>query len=244
YLHMILWAFVPGLVTGFLQRLYYSIAYPVDSRSRPTKGDAKYHRHYRYIYTAVVLGYLAYTIAETRHQLPASHYAELNLTPSAFSSRDLKLNFKRLSLQAHPDKNDGRDTQFIRLRNAYETLNDPVRRFAYDRFGLEQAQCQACRTRHDYQASALPGILGYYIGTGVVMGLFALFGKGSFGSYWRWLFLCAMLVIDASLSVWSDSWLGALLSFIMPGLTPREQITVLHRVYISFFIAVNQIGPL
>ncbi|KAI8053920.1 hypothetical protein BDF22DRAFT_444479 [Syncephalis plumigaleata] len=244
YLYMILWAVIPKFVTGILQSTYYRLAYSGRTRPRPTKQDPVYKVHYRRIYTGVVLAYLAYTIVEAYHQLPANYYAELNLTPFSFNTKDLKTNFKRLSLQAHPDKNAGDDTRFIKIRDAYETLSDPVRRFGYDRFGIEQRQCQSCRTRQDYQTSGLPGMLGYYIATTIVLGLFSVFGRIQFGSYWRWLFLCVMLVIEISQSLWTESWLGWFLGCLMPSITPKEQIGILHQVYMSFFIAVNQIGPM
>jgi curved DNA-binding protein CbpA len=192
----------------------------------------------------VVLAYLAYTIVDAYQQLPTNYYAELNLTPFGFNTKDLKTNFKRLSLQAHPDKNDGSDTRFLKLRDAYETLSDPVRRFAYDRFGLDQHQCQSCHTRQDYQTSGLSGMLGYYIATTIVLGMFSIFGKIKFGSYWRWLFLCTMLITEMSLSFWSESWPGWFLGCFMPNITIKEQIGILHQIYMSFFIAVSQIGPL
>ncbi|KAI9598271.1 hypothetical protein BDF19DRAFT_431874 [Syncephalis fuscata] len=244
YVYMLLWTFVPGFVTKIIQSIYYRIVYPVDSRSQPAPGDAKYNRHNRRIYTIVVLSYLAYTVLEACQQLPTNHYTQLNLTPSKFNSRALKLNFKKLSLQAHPDKNDGNEDQFIRIREAYETLNDPVRRYVYDRFGMEQNQCPRCRTVEEYRKNAVPNMLGYYIGTVTTIGLFALFGKAGFGSYWRWLALCGMFLTEASLTLWPESWLLWMFGNMLPRYTPHEQITILHQVYINFFIAVSQVGPI
>lgn len=63
-------------------------------------------------------------------------YAVLDVTQSA-SSEEIKTAFRKLSLLYHPDKGvlspEKSHEKFIQLREAYETLIDPIRRADYDR---------------------------------------------------------------------------------------------------------------
>ncbi len=50
------------------------------------------------------------------------------------STEDIKRAYRRLARQYHPDLNPGRNTSmhFIRIKNAYDILHDPVKRQSYD----------------------------------------------------------------------------------------------------------------
>lgn len=50
------------------------------------------------------------------------------------STEEIKKAYRRLARQYHPDLNPGRNTSthFIRIKNAYDVLNDPVKRQGYD----------------------------------------------------------------------------------------------------------------
>jgi DnaJ-class molecular chaperone len=58
-------------------------------------------------------------------------YAVLSLT-RACNTSDVKQAFKKLALQAHPDKGKGLDAEFIAIALAYHVLSDPKLRAAYD----------------------------------------------------------------------------------------------------------------
>lgn len=64
------------------------------------------------------------------------HYVILNVKRDA-TPEEIKRSYKKLILQYHPDKNRNSQTSdmFNKIREAYETLNDPLKREKYDRCG-------------------------------------------------------------------------------------------------------------
>jgi DnaJ-class molecular chaperone len=48
------------------------------------------------------------------------------------SSAEIKKQYRKLSLQFHPDKNNGDDTKFKQINEAYQTLSNPEKRKIYD----------------------------------------------------------------------------------------------------------------
>ncbi|KAK1146961.1 hypothetical protein N8T08_002288 [Aspergillus melleus] len=63
------------------------------------------------------------------------YYADLGLTPSA-ESEDIKKQFRKLALKYHPDRNPGRELEFISkfqaIQAAHEILSDAQQRLRYD----------------------------------------------------------------------------------------------------------------
>ncbi|MCO4317246.1 molecular chaperone DnaJ [Phyllobacterium sp. 21LDTY02-6] len=69
--------------------------------------------------------------------MKADYYETLGVARSA-DEKELKSAFRKLAMQFHPDKNPGdaaAEHKFKEIGEAYETLKDPQKRAAYDRFG-------------------------------------------------------------------------------------------------------------
>lgn len=66
------------------------------------------------------------------------------------SQQEVRQAFRRLALLLHPDRRCGSSEDFLRLKEAADTLLDPVRRAAYDE-QLAQQLCLSCE--HYVQAS-------------------------------------------------------------------------------------------
>lgn len=61
-------------------------------------------------------------------------YKTLGVEKSA-TGEDIKKAFRKLAHQYHPDKNNGDDTKFKEVNEAYQVLSDQKKRAQYDRFG-------------------------------------------------------------------------------------------------------------
>jgi molecular chaperone DnaJ len=69
--------------------------------------------------------------------MKADYYETLGVGKSA-AEKDLKSAYRKLAMQYHPDKNPGNaaaEAKFKEVSEAYETLRDPQKRAAYDRYG-------------------------------------------------------------------------------------------------------------
>ncbi|HEV7253360.1 MAG TPA: molecular chaperone DnaJ [Mesorhizobium sp.] len=69
--------------------------------------------------------------------MKADFYETLGVSRTA-DEKELKSAFRKLAMQFHPDKNPGDkgcEYKFKEINEAYETLKDPQKRAAYDRFG-------------------------------------------------------------------------------------------------------------
>ncbi|MEI8223635.1 MAG: molecular chaperone DnaJ [bacterium] len=56
------------------------------------------------------------------------------------SEADIKVAFRKLAHQHHPDKNKGDDKKFKEINEAYQTLSDKTKRAQYDQFGSSGPQ--------------------------------------------------------------------------------------------------------
>ena len=62
------------------------------------------------------------------------YYSILGVSNTA-SDDEIKKAFRKLALQYHPDKNNGDDTKFKEINDAYQILSDPEKRRQYDNPG-------------------------------------------------------------------------------------------------------------
>jgi len=155
---------------------------------KPAPQSEKFERHRRRIFIFVITSYLLYTLYETFYQvqLAGDYYQALGVSPFA-DERAIKSRFRRLAAQYHPDKvglDNGADAYFLYLRRAQETLVDPVKRFAYDRFGTDMLNWGDKKTMRDYLMTSLTkSIIPQYIGGFVTMMALNWLWWASWGRY-------------------------------------------------------------
>ena len=86
----------------------------------------------------------------------------------------------------HPDKSNagaGMEGPFVHLKIARDTLLNPAKRFAYDRFGPDVVEWQHCTTVFDYVSTGLKHIFPYYVASGLFMFVLGMLGYARRGSY-------------------------------------------------------------
>ncbi|PKY44805.1 DnaJ-domain-containing protein [Rhizophagus irregularis] len=236
------WSFLPSLVTNWIQNIYYRIVYRA-GENIPKPGQPKHKLHQRRIYIFVVVVYLIYTIVEVIHSIPPNYYDLLGVNQD-FTSKELKSNLRKLQLVFHPDRNSEQqaESNFILLRQAYDTLNDPVKRFAYDRFGPDINYWTNCKTKGDYILLGRNYSTGFYLGTGLILFILNILGKGQFGRFWRFIVFCGIACIETSLILNPQSN-SSFLSYLFQNFIIFERIKIFRQLFITIFIALSQVGP-
>jgi len=124
----------------------------------------------------VILSYLLYTIYEADWQIrrTGDFYQDLGV-PHDVDDKRLTSRFRRLTVQYHPDKvttpedRPGIEAYYVHLKVCKDTLVDPIKRFAYDRFGPDILQWRNRLTVRDYVFTGVQGITAYYIATSAVL---------------------------------------------------------------------------
>ncbi|KAG9233226.1 membrane associated DnaJ chaperone-like protein [Amylocarpus encephaloides] len=250
------WTFLPNLVTGWVQSLYYGITIRAGD-PKPQPGSPKYTTHRRRIHILVVSVYLLYTIYEADWELrrASDFYQDLGVPHSA-TDRDIKSRFRRLAALHHPDKvapgTPDNQEYFVHLKLAQDTLLNPTKRFAYERFGPSMIDWQRCASVRDYMMQGLQSVLPYYVVAAVFMYLLGLLGYLEWGKFWRWLTLLCLCTFE--LHTISRPYFPTVVSNVInpllatftshPPYLPFQLISLARKMSITLYIAFSQIGPL
>ena len=243
-------------MTGWTQTIYYSLTIRAGD-PRPQPNTPRWAEHRRRIHMLVVGAYLLYTLYEADHDLrrASDFYHDLGV-PLAATEREIKSRFRRLAALHHPDKTgpDGGDggAYFIHLKTAADTLTDPARRFAYERFGPDVIDWKHCTTVRDFVLRGTQQLVPYYGAAAAFMYVLGLFGYLDFGRYWRWLTLVALAVFEVH-AVTRPAFPRFAAAVVNPLLTrfthhppylPFQLISLARKCSITLYIAFSQIGPL
>ncbi|KAF3058443.1 hypothetical protein GL218_05704 [Daldinia childiae] len=141
------WTFLPNLVTGWVQSIYYGLTIRAGDR-KPAPNSPRYAEHRRRIHILVVS-----LRASRRHR---ARYQEPFPPSRALHHPD-----KVMSSAGGGDAADSADF-FMHLKTASDTLVDPARRFAYERFGPDIVAWKHCVTIRDYVIRGVQVLVPYY----------------------------------------------------------------------------------
>ncbi|KAL1836673.1 hypothetical protein VTJ49DRAFT_4800 [Mycothermus thermophilus] len=257
------WSFLPNLVTGWTQSLYYSITIRAGD-PKPQPGTPRWAAHRRRIHIAVVTLYLLYTIYEADYELQraGTFYTDLGV-PLTATEREIKSRFRRLAALYHPDKaasaagaagqsEEEINAYFVHLKTAADALADPAKRFAYERFGPEAVFWPRCVTIRDFVVRGAQGLVPYYAVAALFMYGLGLLGYLDWGKYERWLVLAVVFLFEVH-TVTRPGFPPLLEKFVNPLVTtllgrapylPFQAVSLARRLSATVYIAFSQIGPL
>ena len=88
----------------------------------------------------------------------------------------------------HPDKVAEANTQstndyFVHLKLAQDTLLNPTKRFAYDRFGPDMLAWKHCSSARDYLVAGLQVYAPFYVGSATFLVLLSVAGYLQWGRF-------------------------------------------------------------
>jgi len=161
-------------------------------------------------------------------------------------------------VQHHPDKitdpaqRQSAEAYYVYLKLCRDTLVDPAKRFAYDRFGPSILQWRQCSTIRDYVLTGVRDIATYYAGTLVVFILFGILGYMQEAVYWRYLALASLFMFELFTLTRPEP--PAILTRVInpivtitkshPPYLQYQALDLARKLMVSFFIALSQIKPL
>ena len=209
--------------------------------------------------------YLLYTLLEALHniRLEGDFYTLLGITPTT-PDREIKARFRRLAAKFHPDKlsqlSNGdsslSDTIFVQLKLAQDTLLDPAKRFAYDRFGpsIVSKQHPGLKNIKDFVYAGLSSLIPEYATSALALVVLNFFWFPKWGQYWRYLVILTSVFVELYLLThsWEPSpistYIANAANNVLPGLLPPhllpfQLLSTARRMAISINIFISQLVP-
>jgi DnaJ domain len=197
-------------------------------------------------------------------RLAGDFYSALGLSPAS-ADREIKAKFRRLAARFHPDKvrssNDGTaivdaEAAFVHLKLAHDTLLEPAKRFAYDRFGpaVVQVQQPGLKTISDYVYAGLRSLVPEYVKGALILVVLNYFWLPRSGQFWRYLAISTLAFLELFFLThdWKASYLSIriaeLAHWLLPGilpphLLPFQILGLARRMSISLNIFISQLAP-
>ncbi|SPC66642.1 uncharacterized protein UHOD_05283 [Ustilago sp. UG-2017b] len=238
YTSLFTWWWLPSLGSQLVLNACYSLQV-LSTPQNPRVGN----NHIQLARTAVIVGTLLYQLHGLITTSPPNYYQLLAL-PLDVDSDGVKRSFRALARKYHPDKvGESGEAFFIILRRAHDALSDPVKRFAYDRFGPEMANWKDCNSLRDYTKHGLMELVAFYTINPAMYALFAYINNGGRTdglSFWRLACLFSLLAAELSLLVSPDYpvWL----TILLPKTTIFDLRRYAHSLFINFFFASMQMS--
>ncbi|KAE9408707.1 hypothetical protein BT96DRAFT_849361 [Gymnopus androsaceus JB14] len=254
------WSFIPRVATQQALKIILPL-YPRFGRAAPSPGTPAFAQLYRYTYSAVVLGYLLYTLINGSNNMAPNFYEILGVSPHV-DENGLKLAFRQFAKKFHPDRVGPQGAElFMTTRDAFEALKNPTVRFAYDRFGPDVLQWSKLSTTREYLRHGLLQSVGYHIATAVGLLVFSAVGNHNPVKFWRYILYFVFLASElayvlypspSSLSIfspafWDPTNSGAsptLLHILFPQRVAYQHVLFLHQIFLFLSLALTKVAPM
>ncbi len=146
---------------------------------------------------------------------------------------------------------------FVHLKLAQDTILDPARRFAYDRFGpvIVQVQQPGLKTIRDYVYAGLRSLVPEYVKGALALVVLNYFWLPKWGQYWRYLAVVGIMFLELyflthtwrppAFSMFAARAAHTLLPGVLPAhLLPFQILTLARRMSMSLNIFISQLAPL
>lgn len=250
--------------TSILQNLYYRVTISA-GRRHPQPGEPLYAYHHRRIRIVVLSLYLLYTLFQSLYdvKMAGDFYILLGVTPYS-SERDIKAKFRRLAAKFHPDKirennaipSTPSDLAFVQLKLAQDTIIDPAKRFAYDRFGpvVVRVQHPNLKTIRDYVYAGLRAKVPEYASNAIMLIVLNYVWLPQWGRFWRYFAVAVMAFLELyflthafelppQVELLGRYLRNAAPDLLPPHLLPFQVLTIARRLSMSLNIFISQLAP-
>ncbi|KAJ1299999.1 hypothetical protein OPQ81_011833 [Rhizoctonia solani] len=249
------WWFLPNVATNALLRVYYTILPLIGLSHRiPSSESPRRIHHYRRTYALVVLSYLSWTLVQSLLEQPPSFYSLLGVDVHA-SDAELKSAYRNFARRNHPDRvGPAGEPLFIQVRDAYEALKHPIKRYGYDRFGFDALDWMVAENPHAMLWQGLENAMRYYLPTGVIVLVMAVMGWGGTSSYWRHIAWALVASLEACIIIGYNPltpYLDLLqpivrlsrLEPLVPSFAPYQWTFFLRETFVSVAVAIGVVVP-
>lgn len=235
---LLTWWWLPSLGSRVLLSFCYSAGVLIKP---PADAYRRRNNHLQLSRTVVIIATLVFQLLSSISAQPPNYYQLLAL-PLDVDAEGVKRSFRALARRYHPDKAGSHGEEFfIILRRAHDALSDPVKRFAYDRFGPQITDWKECETPREFMRKGLTGLVAFYTINPAMYAIFGYLNSRSDGvSFWRLTSLFALLSLELTILISPDYpvWLAIL----MPNTTIHDFLTLAHSLFLNFFFASLQLS--
>ncbi|KAI0774844.1 hypothetical protein BD413DRAFT_603418 [Trametes elegans] len=255
------WYYLPAFCTRQLLSALHVAYARVFRRAPPSPGTPEYAFHHRMTYLLFATGYLLYNLYDASATVEPNYYEMLGLAPTADEGM-LKTAFRQFARRYHPDRAGSQsESMFIEVRDAYDALKSPVKRFAYERFGPEALKWQQCTTLREYVRHGLLQASGFYIVSLCSLVIIHILNPSPV-SFWRYIMLALTAVYellfllkpstngvanpDFSSVLFTDPATAShtgLFGFLWPQRVPYQHVRFLHTLWVLASFALSNVAP-
>lgn len=208
--------------------------------------------------------YLLYTLVQALYdaQLAGDFYTTLGVTPWS-TEREVRSRFRRLAAKYHPDKLHengqslpGAEELFVQFKLAQDTILDPAKRFAYDRFGpmIVQVQHPGLKSIRDYVYAGLHSKVPEYVLSATMLVLLNYVWLPKWGQFWRYFAVACMGFLELYFLThsweppklvmeWASLARGTVPHLLPPHLLPFQILGLARRMSMSLNIFISQLAP-